>query len=277
MHLPETLVTYATGRWGHVGQRWLERLPATVAALASRWELADVTVSPASNRSLVCSASAGRDTVWLKVECDPRWRAAADTLSVWAKVGAAPDLLRVNDTRRATLLAHAGEPLHGDVITHTEPVGELVARAHGAPVPVSVKPVGDLGVAVARRRLELLDDCPFDPGLLAPLALPAGRDGLLHGDLTGRNVLHSQRGLQLIDPEPATGPIEVDLARWCVRAETGHRWAQHAAALEDAVVDHALFQRLLELSARTYVAYALTCERDVSDEMLELARGRLAC
>lgn len=115
MDIPEKFAAYASARWGEPARRWLTSLPATVESLQFDWQLGALTPVPDANRSFV-AATTSRDgrRAYLKVEFDPDWDAATQTLRSWSKIGVAPAVLGRCPLRQAALIADAGDPVETD-------------------------------------------------------------------------------------------------------------------------------------------------------------------
>lgn len=277
MELPEKLTSYVPSRWGRDGSAWLDALADVVTSLQRDWQLGPFRVAADSNRSFVAATERAGRPAWLKVECDPEWQAAADTLRAWSGHGISPEIIARCDRRRATLIADAGSPLTGVSVATSKEVGRILDTAHRLPAVPTVRARRGAGAAsadVALARIDALAHPPFERSLLLrPLPDSTRAPVARHGDLTARNVCRASDGrVALIDPDPRTGPPELDTVQWALRVEDGQRWREHLTAVTRGRFDERLASALVPHMTRTYVAYLLATGRPVSDIHLELAQ-----
>lgn len=277
MEVPPQLRTYAPSRWGADATRWVEELPDVVASLAADWGLGPVTPAADSNRSFVGVTRVAGRLAYLKVEYDPEWQAAADTLDRWSRHRASPAVLARCEVRKATLIADAGTITSTVTTQLSHDVGGLLTVTHRLPPAASVTTrsgAGAASVETACERFDQLTSPPFPRDLLArPLPQPSHPPVTLHGDLTVRNVCRGPDGrLRFIDPDPRVGPAELDTVQWALRAEDGARWRAHLAAVSSGRLDVPLAEALVPHLCRTYVLYLLATRRRVPPIPLELAQ-----
>jgi streptomycin 6-kinase len=228
--LPAALVRNVTTTWGADGTDWLERLPATIAATAERWEL-DLAEPYDLSYHWVCRARTadGQPAVLkLGVPGEEHLSVERAALAGWAGHGAVR-LLRFDASRGALLLERAlpGVPASrlvpdADELATAAAVGVL-GRLHAVPPPDEGVPtletrLGDLGAHLAR----FPGDTPLPrdlvvraQGLAQELCASAPPARLLHGDLHHDNVLRAEREPWLaIDPHGVVGDPGYDVGAW---------------------------------------------------------------
>ncbi|GAA1827912.1 aminoglycoside phosphotransferase family protein [Microlunatus capsulatus] len=221
--VPPALVRWRTGQSGDVGRRWLDGLPARVAALCAAWDLVVEDTPPlAGALALVVLVRRGEERLALRVRWpEPGQDAEVAALRAWDGRGAvrlvavdpAGDALLLErlDPHRTLrdlpveraavvtgrLLAELSVPAPPGLPTLAASAAAFVAgvaardTALGGPVPAR---------ALARAR-ELAATLPTDAGLL------------VHGDLHGGNVLaDGAGGWRAVDPKPLVGDPAVALA-----------------------------------------------------------------
>jgi streptomycin 6-kinase len=224
-------------RFGAHVEPWWERLPATIAALAERWQLVVDDAVGRGNTSLVvrCRRADGCRTV-LKLTPDAVLAGAeASALRRWESSGRVP-LVWESDAASGALLLEAipNETPLSELrrAVAIDDVAGLIGGLHrsGSPgvadgvVPLAARVEfifgywmerhGRRGKAVTRavpvERLRRGHD------LARRLAADAAVSVLLHGDLHPGNVLDggAGRGLVAIDPRPCVGDAAFDAVDW---------------------------------------------------------------
>ena len=250
-----------TERFGPGARPWLERLPASAAALAQRWGVAlDADAPPEGGRTSVVLRGHRIDddaAVIVKLTYEPALaHDEANALAAWA--GADPGhspvpLLLAHDDAAGALLLEAikpGRPINAGTAPPSQAaVGRLLRelsapapppalpplrervdfcfelwaeRRAGNPVARATVPSGALERGHALAR-ELADD-------------PAAPRALVHGDLHPGNVLDGGpgRGLVAIDPRGCVGDPgfdAVDLTLWGVETDAAAHTRIAAVAL----------------------------------------------
>jgi streptomycin 6-kinase len=224
-------------RFGAGVEAWLDELPAVLSSLATRWQVELEAAIPGGRMSVVirCRTRTGRPAV-LKV-CPDRARLAteASALGRWATLHC-PSVFAVDESVGALLL-EAVEPgiplLDSAAYPRLESVAELLTSLHATGVPdPSFPPLAhrvaylfDMASRTYTRSPQLAGVLPtevYERGrrLAARLADDVPPSGLLHCDLTPRNILDggTARGLVAIDPAPCLGDDlsfdAVDLLHW---------------------------------------------------------------
>jgi streptomycin 6-kinase len=242
-------------RYGDEIDAWFAALPAVLADLAERWELAWGHVIRRGSMSVVirCRVADGRPAV-LKV-CPDRARLAreAAVLASW-ETAHVPEVLAVDESA-GTLLLEAIEPgtplAELPTVPGMEQLGELMSSLHDTGVPDrAYRPVSDhivhlfdSGTKPYELKPELVELVPlelYERGRRLALRLAADplRTVVLHGDLTPVNVLDGgrERGLVAIDPAPCLGDPAfeaVDFVLW--RAKDLDAITTRAEALAPAI------------------------------------------
>jgi streptomycin 6-kinase len=226
-----------TRRFGPEVGAWCDDLPTVLGTLAERWDVELGSILPRGSMSLViaCRTYDGRPAI-LKVSPDrARLANEASALDSWATLHT-PSVLAIDDNVGAVLLEaiEPGVPLdESQRYPRLESVAELLNALGATGVPQRSYPrladrveyLFDSGTRPYERRPELIDIVPpelYERGrrLAKRLAEHAAPTGLLHGDLTPRNILDggNERGLVAIDPAPCLGDDlafeAVDLLVW---------------------------------------------------------------
>jgi streptomycin 6-kinase len=244
-----------TARFGAEVDEWFDELPSVLSSLAERWQVEFGSPIPRGSMSVVtrCRTSDGRPAV-LKVSPDrERLANEAAALDRWTTVHT-PSVLAVDEAVGALLLEaiEPGTPLVDLTYPRLESVAQLLASLHATGVPDPSYPplvhrvayLFDSGTRPYERRPELVDVVPpelYEQGrrLATRLVEHVSPTGLLHGDLTPRNILDggNQRGLVAIDPAPCLGDDlafdAIDLVLW--RAEDVDVIAARAEQLAPAI------------------------------------------
>lgn len=224
--IPARLASTVVSWEGERGRAWLEALPALVAEVAARWDLAvGAPFEPGGNISWVAPVrvrSHRVDAVLKLQHPHPESDPEALGLAAWAGVGAVE--LFAHDPEHHALLIERCEP--GGALLDRDGALDAVhaAAAVGAQLHAALPPAGlsTLAVRLAAWADELetrLAARAFvDPGLESqalatmrerPAACPV--PVLLHGDLNPTNVLAAQRAPWLaIDPKPMVGDPAYD-------------------------------------------------------------------
>lgn len=229
-------------RFGERARTWLEALPHQVDELARRWHLELGTPLPRGSVAVVirCRTGDGRAAM-LKVSPDrPRLAAEAAALAGWmATAPTAPHTpavfaadegagaLLMEEIRPGTALVDSGAypPVEG--------TAALIGALHGSAVPDGSFPLlSDRVSYLFEASTAIYERSPDTARLVPPELYGRGRRlaerlaggtapaGVLHGDLTPRNVLDGgpDRGLVAIDPAPCLGDDPtfdaVDLLLW---------------------------------------------------------------
>lgn len=223
-------------RFGEKVEPWWERLPETLANLASRWALSLEEPVGRGNTSLVvrCRRRDGREAI-LKVIPEPELaRAETRALHSWGSSGRVPDVWGYDTTLGALLL----EAIPGETPLSERGVGvalgdiaELIRALHRSGAAV----VGDGIVSLADRvefmfnhwterhgrspavaRVVSVERVRRGYELAQALAVHQDAPVLLHGDLHPSNVLDGgdTRGLVAIDPRPCVGDAAFDAVDW---------------------------------------------------------------
>jgi streptomycin 6-kinase len=187
------------------GAAWLDRLPRLIEECAERWEPELEPPFERGNASYCAPAGAAV----LKLNA-PGWETEheADALAHWDGGGAARLLAR-DDERGALLIERLrpGGQLWGLPDRDADAVAaEVLPQLWSKPVPPD-HPFTTLAEAVERWNLD-----EETRESLRSLAATQGEPVVLHQDLQGSNVLHSERGWLAIDPKPLVGEREFDLA-----------------------------------------------------------------
>jgi streptomycin 6-kinase len=254
--LDEKLRARLRRRYGAGIDAWFAALPALLADLGKRWELAWGPVIQRGSMSVVirCRTADGDRPAVLKV-CPDRARLAreAAVLASW-ETAHAPDVLAVDESAGALLLEaiEPGTPLAElPTVPSAIELADLMSSLHDAGVPDrSYRPVTDhivhlfdSGTKPYELKPELLELVPrelYERGRRLALRLAADqpRTVVLHGDLTPVNVLDGgpARGLVAIDPAPCLGDPAfeaVDFVLW--RAKDIDVIAARAEALAPAI------------------------------------------
>lgn len=214
-------------RFGAAVAPWWERLPATLAALAARWELTLGAPVGSGNTSLVVHGTRVDGTAAvLKLtpdtaiaEAEARalraWQPSGRVPQIWAQDAAAGAVLLEAIADGTTFAARGTDP-------GLDAVAGLIRALHAVPI---------LDVAHQRERIDLLfrlwlrrhaSDAAMVPllerghALARTLADAPVRAVLLHGDLHPANVLDGgpRRGLVAIDPRPCLGDPASDAIDW---------------------------------------------------------------
>ena len=215
--------------WGaDVAATWLPEAARHAERLCSRWGL--VPLAPAGDgvQSLVLYAAApGGVTVVLKVPSSPAAGAREhEALVRWASAPV-PGVTAFDPAAGALLLQQL-EPAPlgytaGEVLT-------LARRLHVAPPPGTepVETTCRLLLRAAQRHhvgrvtaAQHQADLAVAEELMSDMA-GVGERVLLHGDLLHKNLLTTRRGLYAIDPQPVSGPAELELARWVAWGGSDH-------------------------------------------------------
>jgi streptomycin 6-kinase len=235
---------------------WCDDLPAVLSTLAERWNVELGSILPRGSMSLVIASRTyeGRPAI-LKVSPDrARLANEASALDSWATMHT-PSVLAVDHDAGAVLLEaiDPGVPLdESQRYPRLESVAELLTALGATGVPRHSYPrladrveyLFDSGTRPYERRPELTQVVPHElyargRGLATRLAERAAPTGLLHGDLTPRNILEggNERGLVAIDPAPCLGDDlafdAVDLLVW--QADDVGTIAARAAELAPAI------------------------------------------
>jgi streptomycin 6-kinase len=223
-------------RYGGGIDAWFAALPAVLADLGERWELAWGPVVPRGSMSAVvhCRIADGRPAV-LKVCPDrPRLAREAAVLASW-RTAHVPAVLAVDESAGALLLEaiEPGTPLAElPTVPSANELADLMSSLHEAGAPDRAYPpvagrivhLFDSGTKPYELKPELLELVPlelYERGrrLALRLAAEPARTVVLHGDLTPVNVLDGgpERGLVAIDPAPCLGDPAfeaVDFVLW---------------------------------------------------------------
>jgi streptomycin 6-kinase len=224
-------------RFGARVEPWWERLPAAIAELAERWELAVGDAVGRGNTSLVvrCRGADGRPAV-LKLTPDAELAAAeAWALRSWAPSGHVP-LVWGYDASLGALLLEAipsETPLSElSIALELDEVANLIGSLHRNGEPILGNGVDSLAERVefifpywierhrrrgeAVTRLVPVERLRRGHELARKLAADAEVPVLLHGDMGPSNVLYggAARGLVAIDPRPCVGEPAVDAVDW---------------------------------------------------------------
>lgn len=231
------------------GARWLDRLPATVAAAVDRW---DLTLGPPYDGGMVSwvapATRADGTPVALKVPWPhPEAEAEADALRAWAGDGAV--LLLDHDPATGALLLEQARP--GTHLYRTPEVatGVIVGLLSRLSLPVAEPgPFITLAEEAARwadglvaqweRAGRPIDRALVDTavGLLRDLGPTQGPPVLLHQDLHATNVVAAERAPWLaIDPKPLVGEAEFAPAPLVRDYDLGHTPAAARRRLDEAV------------------------------------------
>jgi streptomycin 6-kinase len=253
-------------RFGARVEPWWERLPAAIAELTERWELAVGDAVGRGNTSLVvrCRRADGRAAV-LKLTPDAELGAAeAWALRSWEPSGRVPLVWGYDAVLGALLLeaipseiplSELGTPVELDEVVN------LIGGLHRTGVPVVAN-----GIESLAERIEFIFEYWIERhgqrGEVVTRAVPverlrrghelarelvadAGVPVLLHGDLHPGNVLDggAARGLVAIDPRPCVGEAAVDAVDWVFWAVDDPRaWEPRSRDLALALgVDHERF------------------------------------
>jgi streptomycin 6-kinase len=234
---------------------WLQQIPATVRALADRWDLLIGEAIGRGNTSLVlrCRRADGRPAV-LKLVPDSAIAAGeASALRAWAASGKAPLVWGFDEALGALLLeAMPSElPLAERATTvGAEVVVDLISALHrcGMPLPGGgVVPLSERVDFVFEHWVERQAQRGEAATAVVPLQMlhrghelarelagSSGVEVLLHGDLHPGNVLHggSERGLVAIDPRPCVGDPAFDAVDWVFwGADDPREWPQRGRDL----------------------------------------------
>jgi streptomycin 6-kinase len=215
---------------------WWDRLPATVAALGSQWDVDILEPAGRGNTSLVlrCRTSAGTPGI-VKLTPEPELaQAEASALRRWQASRRVPELWDADPALGAVLM----EEIPGDrTVADSEagvPLGD-VADLIGSLHRVGAPSVGD-GICPLSDRVEFMfahwtehhagnaativsvDQVHRGRDLARRLAAEETPSVLLHGDLHPNNVLDggTDRGLVAIDPRPCVGDPAFDLVDWVI-------------------------------------------------------------
>jgi streptomycin 6-kinase len=252
-------------RFGEPARAWLEEFPRRVGELAERWHLDLGTPLPRGSVAVVvhCRTREGRPAV-LKVTPDRRrliseaaalvrWTTSRHTPAVFAVDEDAGALL-MEEIRPGTALVDSG------VCPTVEDTAALIGALRGSAVPDGSFPLlADRVSYLFEASTTIYERSPETVRLVPPELYERGRRlaerlvggttpaGVLHGDLTPRNILDGGpgRGLVAIDPAPCLGDDPtfdaVDLVLWQATdlATIEDRATRLAAAL-DADPDRAL-------------------------------------
>lgn len=231
-------------RFGARVQPWWERLPATVAELTARWDLAVGDAVGRGNTSLVvrCRRADGRPAM-LKLTPEAELASAEGrALLHWQPSGHVPLVYEHDPALGALLLeAIASETPLADSPrgVETSDLAGLIAalqraaEPHGFPsLAERIEFVFALWIerhagnpAVPRVRLERGRD-------LARTLAMGGTPVLLHGDLHPGNVLLGTRGLVAIDPRPCVGDAAFDALDWVFwQADDPREWESRSRRL----------------------------------------------
>jgi streptomycin 6-kinase len=248
-----------TARFGAEVATWLDELPATLAAVAQRWQC---ELGAAFERGSVAAVfrcrllSDGRAAV-LKASPDrARLALEAARLNAWHSVRT-PSVIAFDEPAGALLLEaiEPGTPLAvSSSYPGAERVAELLAVLHGGdPTAASFPTVAQRVANLFESSATLYTRCPeltdlIPPGLyergrrLATSLAQHGTDlALLHGDLTPGNILDggADQGFVAIDPAPCVGDAafdSVDLILWqAVDIETIEARCRQLAAVTGTV------------------------------------------
>jgi streptomycin 6-kinase len=204
-------------RFGPDAQSWLDRVPALVSRLSSRWGLEVVAkMTGGTSVTFRCRRSEG-SVAYLKLTPDAEvFATEAAALRAWDACPAVVSLLDAADEDNA-LLIEALEP--GTPLADWRPAGALLGQLRDVPAPTGFPTVADrvdFMFSLAARRnpgvpVELLDASHAAARHLADTGTVVR---LVHGDLHPGNVLTSARGLVAIDPRPCLGDPDLDVVDW---------------------------------------------------------------
>ncbi|WP_418960318.1 aminoglycoside phosphotransferase family protein [Streptomyces tritici] len=235
-------------RFGASVLAWCARLPALVADLADRWDLAVVEAGGGgTSRVFRCAKRDTGASVWLKLTPDPTIaREEAEALRVWEATPSMVTLLAEDLTVGALLLEHVEPGVQvAQRAWDLAEVGALLRDLRASPMPAPgersvLRPLShrvDFVFDLADRRLAAAHG--KDPAAAAVLrqaraaALELAADGpvgLVHGDLHPANVLSGPGGrLVAIDPRPAWGDPDFDAVDWVLEG------AADIGVLEDRI------------------------------------------
>lgn len=190
----------------------IERLALVAHEVAAEWGVVLGERIP-SKHSFI--AAVGSDAVLKVVRPDlPAYEHGSDALSLWHGDHAVR-LIRHDRARRALLLerAHPGHDLSTAIKDVAISVAIDVGRALWRPVAAG-SPFRDV-IALSRRWLAELSE--LDPELVASARAVLDRielrtPRLVHGDFHHHNILRRGDGWAVIDPQPALGEPEYDVA-----------------------------------------------------------------
>lgn len=229
--------TRLLARFGPRVEPWWAQLPAVLAELAHRWELAVGEAVGRGNTSLVvrCRRADGRAAV-LKLVPEAELAAAeASALRRWERSGRVPVVWDCDVALGALLLEAipSETPLsEAGAAVALDDVADLIGGLHRSGAPLRADGVVSLADRVefifehwserhARRGEAVTRAVPVDRlraghALARALAGEAGVAVLLHGDLHPGNVLDggATRGLVAIDPRPCVGDAAFDAVDW---------------------------------------------------------------
>jgi streptomycin 6-kinase len=177
------------------------------------WDLGELRPLPGGEVALVLAARTPSREVVLKLSPRPagaRPSLEGEALTVWARDGAAPEVLGTRDDGETLLLARVrpGDSL-GERRASAEEVlatiGTLCARLHLGRDRIGHAHFPSLAEHAREDGwLRALSDTR-EQGELATLLSPGADDRLLHVDLHALNVLRGPRGWVAIDPKPCIG------------------------------------------------------------------------
>jgi streptomycin 6-kinase len=219
--LPDAFTRNVAAAWGESGRDWLDRLPATIDAVAREWRLTVGAPYPLSFNWVAPARRADGTPAVLKLgvptAADLSYEAGA--LSFFAGAGAAA-LLDRDEDRGALLLERVepGHTLRTLVREHDERATavlvDLMRRLHrSAPPGLACAELTTYGEAFAAHLRRFPGDDPIPrrlveraAGLFDELCASAERRVVLHGDLHHENVLAATREPWLaIDPHGLLG------------------------------------------------------------------------
>jgi streptomycin 6-kinase len=253
--LDEELRARLRRRYGPEIDAWFAALPAVLADLGERWEIAWGPVIRRGSMSVVIRCRVAHEGPAVLKVCPDRARLAreAAVLASW-RTAHVPAVLAVDESAGALLLEaiEPGTPLAElPTVPSAKQLGDLMSSLHDAGVPDrTYRPVADRivhlfdsGTKPYELKPELLDLVPlelYERGRRLALrhAADSTRTVVLHGDLTPVNVLDGgpERGLVAIDPAPCLGDPAfeaVDFVLW--RAKDLDAIAARAEALAPAI------------------------------------------
>ncbi|GAA4034386.1 aminoglycoside phosphotransferase family protein [Allokutzneria multivorans] len=264
-----------TVRFGPAVGEWLDALPALVESLCARWNL---TVEHAiavggTSRVFRCRREDG-SRAFLKLTPD---REVATTeltaLRAWRRSPHMVDVL-VADVDAGALLLPAIAP--GTMIEDEPeliPFEVLRSLREDVDLPAGLPHLSDRVRFMAELTVRRAPELESLTGKGIELT-EGGVQGLVHGDLHGRNVLRGPHGLVAIDPRPTIGDLTFDLVDWALapgvatREELERRITRITAGL--SYVDG---ERLLAWCSAVAVIIAATLRPGAQrDFLVELAQ-----
>jgi streptomycin 6-kinase len=218
--IPDAFARARIAYQGEEGARWLQQLPATLAACEERWNISIGAPFPNLSYNYVASATRADGSPVVVKACIPtgEFPQESEALRLFAGRGMT-NLLECDDASEVMLLEalEPGTPLSSveDDVTATS-LAAAVMRQFWRPVPANhpFPTVADWGRGFTRLR-EHYDggNGPFPPRLLdeaetlfADLCASMDAPVLLHGDLHHDNILAARRQPWLaIDPKGLVG------------------------------------------------------------------------